>query len=477
VKFEIGVFVLATIACSRAATREEHFDREPASWEGINHRNRSFEPKAVVQDFGYSAATNHAGGEPGEVGGRINPAAEAAFYGYRLAHPLNLDLPMSAQGKLMVAAGSSHCLLGFFNSDTIDGWRTPNTLVARINGRGDVFHCHLEYCTNRWRAEAGVIGEIVRGARITPTEIPSGKVHEWKMNYDPHGANGQGLFTLLVDGTLARCEILPDHRKDGITVTHFGFLPVMKAWDSPGEIWIDEVTINGAVQDFANDPSWNGLNNRRSYVTENIRPKFNFGWSNTQHAGGLSRGELGGLIFRGDCRDPNRMACYGDRLSNLTLRNVLEARGKVSVLRAVSDSTASIGFYHSTFSMETNPSQKEGTPSDYLGINIEGPSSEGFFFYPVYRSHNGGGKALGHNGGRSPRIYPDGKVHDWSLRYDPAGAGGKGEIAVTLDDQMCRLPLDAEAQASFDRFGICTPWIDGNSVTVFFDDLLYTSAP
>jgi hypothetical protein len=29
--------------------------------------------------------------------------------------------------------------------------------------------------------------------------------------------------------------------------------------------------------------------------------------------------------------------------------------------------------------------------------------------------------------------------------------------------------------ASFDRFGICTPWIDGNSVTVFFDDVTYTA--
>ncbi|HEX5176776.1 MAG TPA: hypothetical protein VFV83_07105, partial [Chthoniobacteraceae bacterium] len=256
VKFRIGVFVLGTIACCHAATREEHFDREPENWEGINHRNKTFEPRTVVQEFGYSAATNHAGGERGEVGGRINPAAEPAFYGYRLAYPLTLDSPMSAEGKLMVPAGGSHCLLGFFNANTIDGWRTPNTLVARINGRGDVFHCHLEYCTNRWRAEAGVVGEIVRGERITAAEIPSGKVHLWKMSYDPKGAEGRGLFSLLVDGVPARCEIVPDHRSDGITVTHFGFLPVMKAWDSPGEIWIDDVTINGVSQDFTNDPGW-----------------------------------------------------------------------------------------------------------------------------------------------------------------------------------------------------------------------------
>jgi hypothetical protein len=40
---------------------------------------------------------------------------------------------------------------------------------------------------------------------------------------------------------------------------------------------------------------------------------------------------------------------------------------------------------------------------DYLGINIEGPSSEGFFFYPVYRVHGEIAKALGWDGGKTHR--------------------------------------------------------------------------
>ena len=72
---------------------------------------------------------------------------------------------MTAEGRLFVASGSGHCLLGFFNTNTLNEWRTPNTLVARINSRGETFHCHLEYCTSRWRASAGVIGEIVQGGR------------------------------------------------------------------------------------------------------------------------------------------------------------------------------------------------------------------------------------------------------------------------------------------------------------------------
>ena len=59
-----------------------------------------------------------------------------------------------------------------------------------------------------------------------------------------------------------------------------------------------------------------------------------------------------------------------------------------------------------------------------------------------------------------------------------AGAGSNGRITVTLDDQTCTMDLGPGHKAvgaSFDRFGICTPWIDGNSVTVYFDDLVYTA--
>jgi hypothetical protein len=480
VLFWFATFALATSLQSRAALRQEHFDREPPGWEGINNRSTAFEPKNVTQNFGYSANTQHAGGGVGEVGGTINPAGEAAFYGYRLPKPLTLDSPLTAESRLSVSRGSGHCLLGFFNSSTLSGWRTPNTLVLRLNGRGDTFHCHSEYCTTRWRAGAGVIGEIVPGERLTPTELPSGKPCQWKLVYDPQAAAGRGVISLTVNGITAKCEIEEAHRRDGATFTHFGLIPVMKTWDGAGDAWIDDVKVNGVAFDFRVDPNWDASNNRRAYITKDTRPRFDFGWSATHYAGGQKAGELGGLVFRGDCREPARMAAYGDRLAPLNLNMPLKARGKVAVLRAISDSTASIGFYHSKHSMQSNPSQKHSVPRDYLGINIEGPSSEAFFFYPVYRIHGDKSQALGHDRGRAPRIYPDGRVHDWSLEYDPQGANGNGRIMVMLDHHSCALDLGPGHKskgATFDRFGICTPWIDGNSVTVYFDDLAYTAAP
>ena len=125
------------------------------------------------------------------------------------------------------------------------------------------------------------------------------------------------------------------------------------------------------------------------------------------------------------------------------------------MVRGVSDSTASIGFYHSKWSLLSNPAQDQATPMDYLGINIEGPSSEGFFFYPVYRVHGNGAKTQLASSGPKLRIYPDRSSHTWSLRYDPEAANGSGRITVSLDSQTCTLDLDSgdrRTGAFFDRF-------------------------
>jgi hypothetical protein len=462
-----------------ALLREENFDREPVHWEGINNRGNQFEPKVVTQDFGYNRQSQHAGTRPGEVGGTINPAAEPAYYGYRLPKALTFEERFSASGKLFVAQGSGHFLLGFFNADTLNEWRTPNTLVARINGRGDGFHCHLEYCTRHWRAGAGVVGDLVPDRRIDAKLLPCDHIYDWRLSYAPGESAGSGLLTLTLSNQSAHCTVISEHRADGATFTHFGLVPVLKSWDNPGKAWIADVNINGRHFDFSQDPDWEGAGNRKTYTTRNTRPHFDFGWSPTHWAGGKGTGEFGGVVFRGDCRDPNRLAAYGDRLSPLNLNTALFARGKVCMVRGVSDSTASIGFYHSKWSLHSNPAQDQATPMDYLGINIEGPSSEGFFFYPVYRVHGSGAKTQLATSGPRLRIYPDRSAHDWSLSYDPEGAEGRGRITVSLDGQVCALDLETKDRAtgaSFDRFGICTPWIDGNSVSIYFDDLQYTAA-
>jgi len=451
-----------------AEQRRESFDRDP-EWDGLNNRPAENTLRKVAQDFGFSA-TDHHGNGAGEVGGTITPDGVAAYYAKPIPQ-LTYDDSFSASGTVIVAKGGGNTLLGFFNHNTINEWRTPNTMVFRLNGRGDFFHEHIESATRLWRADAQLI-TLLDGDKTYWVENPCDVVHTWSIEYDPKGNEGKGCCRTVFDGAGAVCNFSEGHKADGATFDRFGLLNVVKSVDGAGEIWIDNVVINGKAESFATDPGWEGHRNRMTYESEEVRPRFNIGYSPSVFCGGKTPGEIGGLFFRGDCRYQNTMACYGDRLDTLTLEKPLRASGKISLRRAVSDSTALFGFYHSENSMRVTDSQASALPMDFLGIAVEGPSSEGFFVYPSYRVHNGEpGSGYPEN---PPYIYPDGAVHTWSLEYVP---GDPGKIVVTLDDKRTEMAVPRERQtadAQFNRFGFVTTWIDGNGQRVYLDDIEYT---
>jgi hypothetical protein len=477
-KFTLAIILASGVAgWLLAAERVERFDKDPG-WEGRNNRPAASATRTVRQDFGYSRTAN-AGGQVGEIGGLITAAAEPAYYAKRLP-TRTFNHPLSASGRLLCKSRQFHVLLGFFNAGTVNEWRTPNSIVIRLQGRGDIFYAYVEYASSRWRAGGDSPGGFatVRDAetgRLAPRGFAIGKGYDWSLRYDPAGNQGGGAVTVTLGGETAICHLDAGHKADGAEFNRFGLLPVLKSADDGGEVWLDDVTIEGQAEDFTSDPNWEGLNNRGTYVTANIRPRFDFGYSPTRHAGGRATGELGGLVFRGDCRYLDKLASYGDRLSMLTLDKPLKASGRVSLRRAVSDSTTLVGFYHSQDSLEVNPSQASGWPRSFLGVAIEGPSREGFLFYPAYRVR-GDGQGYA-DGDTRPHILPDGKSHDWSLTYDPAAAEGRGQIKVTFDGKPVMLDLGPghkAAGARFDRLGLITTWIDGNGQHVYFDDLSYT---
>lgn len=461
-----------------AGERTERFDRDPG-WDGHNNRAATPPPRAVRQDFGFSAGTSHAGGRPGEAGGFVTPAAEPAFYARKIPRKSFADR-LTASGTLACTGRRFHVLLGFFNAGTLNEWRTPNTVALRFAGRGDKFYAYVEYATARWRAggdspQGFPVERDPRSGRNRPRGFPSGgAAYRWSLTYDPDGNGGKGVVTATLGGQTAVCHLADGHKQDGAAFDHFGILTVMKSADDGGEVWIDDVTVNGEAEDFSKDPGWEGFHHRRSYETADVRPRFDFGYSPTRHAGGRGAGELGGLVFRGDCRYPPRMAYYGDRLEELSLAKPLRAAGRVCLRRGVSDSTVLLGFFHSRDSMHANPAQDEGLPKSFLGVMVEGPSREGFYFAPAYRLAGGAHVHAASPG--APHILPDGAAHDWSLEYDPAAAGGKGRVTVRLDGHEVRLDLKESDRTGtrFDRFGLVTTWVDGNGQRIYFDDLTYT---
>jgi hypothetical protein len=133
-----------------------------------------------------------------------------------------------------------------------------------------------------------------------------------------------------------------------------------------------------------------------------------------------------------------------------------------------------IGFFNAGESLKVNPAQDSGLPMSFLGISTDGPSREGFYFTPTYRL---AGDARGQATERHARILPDGRPHDWSFEFSPDANQGNGQITVTLDSQRVDLPLalgHRSQPTSFNRFGLLTTWVDGNSQTIYFDDLTYT---
>jgi WD40 repeat protein len=461
-----------------AEERTQNFDRDPG-WEGRNNRPAKAEPRTIVQRFGF-VKTARAGGIPGELGGFISPAAEPAYYAKKLPTS-SFDDSLTASGTLLCSGQPFHVLLAFFNADTVNEWRTPNSIAIRLSGRGDVFYAWLEYCTSRWRAG----GDSPRGF---PTELDpsSGRQQlkgfpidtplKWSLRYDPHANDGAGAVTATIGDQTAICHLDRGHKADGATFNRFGLLTVMKSADTGGELWLDDMTVNGNIEHFSNEPGWDAFQNERSYESTNVRPRFDFGYSETQYAGGQGRGELGGLIFRGDCRYPDKMACYGDRLNDLTLAKPLRAAGKVAMRRGVTDSTILIGFYNARDSMASNPSQDAGLPMNFLGIATDGPSREGFYFAPCYRV-NGDGRGHAVDQHNPPHLYPDSKSRDWTLEYSPGAPDSDGQLTVSLDGHSVRIKVlkdHKSAGAHFDRFGIITTWVDGNGQHIYFDDLNYT---
>ena len=285
--------------------KTETFDVNP-NWDGRNNRATEPGPRTIVQNFGFSPSTSHATGQSGEIGGFITPAGEPAFYAKAIT-PASFDTPLSVTGILNVPPGGGHTLIGFFNVNTVNEWRTRNTIALRIYGRGSYFLAYLEYGTALWRAGGGSFGG--------DAPIPTGDaVYQFSLTYDPEGAGGRGTVTAVLDSYTSVMTLEAGHKADGATFNRFGILNVMKAADDPGQLWLDNLRINGVLHTFNLDPSWDQRNNRNTYTSTDVRPRFDFGYSpGSNFAGGQSGGEIGGHTFRGDSREEfNPGRCAGE---------------------------------------------------------------------------------------------------------------------------------------------------------------------
>jgi hypothetical protein len=478
---------------AQPAMKVEHFDRDPA-WEA--HSNRIV-PKAypsVTQEFGYSS-TNFAGTGAGEMGGQVTRASEPAFYADKIA-PKMLDDKLSASGSfaLTKSTAGGGMFFGFFRAEQPGaGGRPIASIGLHMDCERSGARLAVRLITGQNQSCGTFITPFLPG-KFRPTPIRNdGTRYAWKLDYDPQAANGRGRFTFTLRGDAdpfdqadlpethkqeARIHFpattefsvdLPEgYRQQPTTFDHFGLMNMMK----PGgqmTIHFDDLQYVGQSQDFSRDPNWDASGNRTTYQAADVGGAHNFGFSDTNHAGGKA-GEIGGTFWRTD-----QWGYYADKVSPLTFEDRLEARGKVVLKVGAPDADMCFGWFHSDSPGASGAApNKAGT---FLGIKVGGPTRVGHYFLPTF-TVNENLRGLPDKG---PVLHPA-KTYEWSLIYDPSANGGNGAITATLGDESVTLQLKpgqkTKAKAALlDRFGLFSIGPGGQIVKLYLDDLQYTAAP
>ena len=473
-----------TVAVTKCQLVYDDFSTDPA-WEGLNNQVTVNFPLRIGQSFGYSADTNLAGKDTGEIGGYIQSTVRPAWYAKVLEVPLGVEQPLSFSGSftIMEARGLTQwtsmpvTMFGFFNS-TEQGWRAKNFMGVRFMGFNEPDGCTFE-CYFGAR-DGSAVGEFLNqggemAERNTEDQdesmlfrvVPDASRHHFHFRYDPK-AGDDGTMHLTIDDTKWDIRVRDTQRKRGATFNRFG----MFNEQLPGRamtIFFDDVAINGEYHNFATDPGWEVNGSRVIFRDVDLYGAHSFGYSpQTNHAGGKSPGEVGGRIWR--IEEPEFFAYYADNTGPLNLARPLMARGKISFTKFSIDSGFQLGWF------KGQPDQKWPT-KNFIGAGADSYTAGGRFFIPMCGNRDQGSHF---DTLKSPYFVADGKSHDWSIRYDPQGGEGQGVVTVTLDEQAAThaLPPGAkEVGAELDRFGlIAMQQGNGKYSEIYIDDIEYTVA-
>jgi hypothetical protein len=230
---------------------------------------------------------------------------------------------------------------------------------------------------------------------------------------------------------------------------------VLRGADRPGVVH----------QSFDGDPKWEG---RRNRLVPDPPPvtRQHFGWSDTNHAGGKGKGEIGGRVQRSAT-----MATYAMPIKPVTLNDKLHASGRFAVTQDDGTSGVLFGWFNQT-------SRGWRTPNSF-GFRLDGNGGGGYWLFFEYGTKNyltGGGGAMEgrYQVTKTKPFMPDGTQHVWTLEYDPDGAGGNGVMRMTIDGVLWEEALKQghkQDGATFDRFGIWNVQTTGGGMDVWYDDL------
>ncbi|HWP40219.1 MAG TPA: hypothetical protein VNL70_04790 [Tepidisphaeraceae bacterium] len=469
--------VLLCIAGLVAGAGEElrlhRFDTDP-KWELFGETTGGAPVRLIVQDFGWRPTNKAGGAAPGEIGGVISRSLTRAVYWTKIPQKtLNDKLSISGRFAVVRTGNGSGMHFGFFH-ETSSGWRTPNSLVFRLSGedkerRGQYSWALADLGNRNWKADGvGAFDGIYQTTKTEPIKS-DGKPHDFAVVYDPDGANGLGEISITIDGHTWKNALQPGHKQEGAVFNRFGLMNLQVSGVDM-EVYLDDIRINGELLDFTQDPGWEGIGNKTRFEDRDLRPWHDLRWSPTNRAGG-DPGEIAVTMWRDE-----RPAYFAAPIATVTLDQPLHAEGRLAFTGAGSDSGVCLGWFNADSKRNKRDPEVQHPAANFLAIAIEGPSRIGHYFRPIYSTSVQGIRG---DAGSGPIIRPDAKQRRWSIDYDPAAAGGKGQITVALDGETVVLELKPDARkagATFDRFGFFNIQNGGHYVKVFIDDVKYTGS-
>jgi hypothetical protein len=168
--------------------RSQDFSRDP-HWDASGNRaTYQATDVAGAHNFGFSP-TNHAGGQPGEIGGTFWRNDHWGYYADRVG-PLSFDDRLEARGRVVLVVGGpdSDMCFGWFRSDGRGAApnKTGDFLGIKVGGPTRVGHYFLPAFT---------VNEQVRGLPDKGPVLRPGKTYEWSLVYDSAAHDGQGAIT------------------------------------------------------------------------------------------------------------------------------------------------------------------------------------------------------------------------------------------------------------------------------------------
>jgi len=217
---------------------KQNFSKEP-DWEGKGNRI-TFEDREIrpYHNFGFSP-TNHAGGEPGEIGGLIwriqeRHPEQAGYYAAPIGR-LSMAHRLKASGKVAMvrAAADSAVLLGWFNSPTYIGAPPKNFIGILIEGPSRIGHYFRPIYSNSHGEDDG--------SKQGPIIKPSAKSHEWTLDYEPDANNKQGRITVTLDNEKVSLNLKPGVSARKADFDMFGIVSYQRGGHYV-DIYFDEIS-------------------------------------------------------------------------------------------------------------------------------------------------------------------------------------------------------------------------------------------